>query len=164
METERLLDTVGWSLLRELQANARLSYAELGRRVGLTPPAVAERIRRMEEAGIIVGYRLGLNMERLGLSIRAIVRLETGDGQGSRFAAAVREYPEVLECHHVTGVECYVLHVAVSSVRHLEQFLERLSAYGATTTSIVLSSPVTHRIIDPPGAPDRNAPAPAMSG
>jgi Lrp/AsnC family leucine-responsive transcriptional regulator len=141
---------VGWRILCELQENARLSFSELGRRVGLTPPAVAERVRRLEEAGIIAGYRLELDIERLGLPLLAMVRLAPRSASPSEIKQAVIAMSEILECHHVTGEDCYILKIAVPSVRELEGLLERLLKFGNTTTSIVVSSPVTGRIIGPP--------------
>lgn len=145
------LDAVSWRILAELQENARLSFTELGRRVGLTPPAVAERVRRLEEAGVITGYRLELSVERLGYPLLAFVRVASrGVQTAADVTRGVEELPEVLECHHVTGEDCYILKVAVQSVRHLEAFLDRVLRYGNTTTSIVISSPVTRRVIEPP--------------
>jgi Lrp/AsnC family leucine-responsive transcriptional regulator len=145
-----VLDAVSWRILCELQDNARLSFSELGRRVGLTPPAVAERVRRLEDAGIITGYRLELNVERLGLPLMAFVRVASRSPQtAAEVRRGVADLPEVLECHHVTGEDCYVLKVAVQSVRHLEALLERLLRFGNTTTSIVISTPVARRVIGP---------------
>src|SRR5438105_11814614 len=149
LESERLLDEVGWQLLRELQANARLGFTELGRRVGLTPPAVAERVRRMEEAGIIAGYRVELDLAKLGLPVQAIVRMGATSIGCGRLSAMTKDWPEVLECHRVTGGDSVVMRIAVRSVQHLEAFLDRVTAYGSTTTAIVLSSPVSHRVIGP---------------
>jgi Lrp/AsnC family transcriptional regulator, leucine-responsive regulatory protein len=146
---ESPLDDVSWRILCELQRNARLSFTELGRRVGLTPPAVAERVRRLEDAGIITGYRLELDVERLGLPLLAFIRLAVRGTTGSEVSQLVGRLPEVLECHHVTGEDCYVMKVAVPSMRHLEGLLERLLRFGNTTTSVVISSPVTRRVIEP---------------
>ena len=145
-----VLDAVGWRILSELQENARISFSELGRRVGLTPPAVAERVRRLEEAGIIKGYRLDLDVARLGLHLQALVRLAPRSASPSEIKQAVGAMSEVLECHHVTGEDCYIMKVAVPSVRELEGLLERLLKLGNTTTSIVVSSPVTGRVIGGP--------------
>ncbi len=146
--SESPLDAVGWRILCELQENARLSFSELGRRVGLTPPAVAERVRRLEEDGIIGGYRLELDIEKLGLPLSAFVRVAVRNAAGSEIRRAVVDMPEVLECYHVTGEDCYVLRVAVPSVKHLEGLLERLLRFGSTTTSIVISTPVSRRIVE----------------
>ncbi len=148
MDYEGKLDHVDWSLLRELQDNARMSFAELGRRVGLTPPAVIERLRRMEDSGVISGYRVELNMAKVGRPLRAVIRLAQYN-KSCNMAEALRGLPEVLECDRVTGEDCFVMKVALASPEHLEAFLDYLTAYGNTTTSIVLSSPVTHRVIEP---------------
>jgi Lrp/AsnC family leucine-responsive transcriptional regulator len=150
MTFDSALDDVAWKLLRELQENARLSYSELGRRVGLTAPAVAERLRRMEDAGIIAGYRVDVRMDRVGLPLQAIVRLRCTEGWCGRFGPLAKDLPEVLECYRVTGSDSYVLRIAVESVQHLESLIDRLNPYGETTTSLVLSTPVPHRTIAPP--------------
>ena len=147
-EFEKHLDETGWLLLQELQKNARLSYSELGQRVGLSSPAVADRMRKMEEAGIITGYRAEVNMARLGLPVTAIVRLGSMAGQScQRTASQVSEIPEVLEVYRVTGSDAVVLKVAAASVDHLEHIIDRLTLYGQPTTSIVLSKPMQHRVI-----------------
>ena len=147
-EFEKHLDETGWLLLQELQNNARLSYSELGQRVGLSSPAVADRMRKMEEAGIITGYRAEVNMARLGLPVTAIVRLGSMAGQScQRTASQVSEVPEVLEVYRVTGSDAVVLKVAAASVDHLEHIIDRLTLYGQPTTSIVLSKPMQHRVI-----------------
>ena len=139
-----------WRILCELQDNARLSFSELGRRVGMTPPAVAERVRRLEDFGVINGYRLELSVEKLGLPVLAFVRLANRTDASSEIRRVVSGMSEVLECHHVTGEDCYILKVAVPSVQHLEGVLEPLLRFGHTTTSIVISTPVTRRTITGP--------------
>lgn len=141
------LDAIAWKILEALQQNARLSFAELGRKVGLSTPAAAERVRRLEEAGIITGYHVGLDMSKLGLPIRVVVHLTIhgGDLQVSRTISAIREFPEISRCHRITGAESFVIEADLVSIRHLEAFLDRLSALGATSTSTVLSSPVLRR-------------------
>jgi Lrp/AsnC family transcriptional regulator, leucine-responsive regulatory protein len=147
LEIERLLDETGWHILEALQENARLSYSELGQRVGLSSPAVAERVRRMEDAGIITGYRAVVNTAKIGYPITAIMRMHSQGERCTRLNVQVREIPEVLECYRVTGEDCHFMRVMVSSVEHLESLIDRLSAYGQVTTSIVLSTPVTRRTI-----------------
>jgi len=148
LDNEKLLDTIGWKLLKELQEDARLSYAELGRRVGLTTPAVVERMRRLEETGIIAGYRAEIDTKKVGLSITAFIRMSVSGNVTERITNLVRELPEILECHKGTGGDSFIIKVAVSSVEHLESLLDKLTPYGTTSTSIVLSSPVERRVIE----------------
>ncbi len=149
MEIDRSLDDTGWRILAELQENARISFSELGRRVALTPPAVAERVRRMEEAGIIAGYRAQPDHERIGLPITAFIRWTATGNDCAYLGDVAREISEVVECHRVTGEESYVVKVVVESVKHLEELIDRMMPYGETKTSVVLSSPVTHRTLRP---------------
>ena len=150
LEIEKLLDATGWQLLRELQQNARLSYSELGQRVGLSSPAVAERIRRMEDAGIISGYHAEVNRAKIGFPITAIIRMSTLAGERcTRSAGFVQNMPEVLECYRVTGSDSLIIKVMASSIEHLETLIDSLSAHGHLTTSMVLSTPVERRTITP---------------
>lgn len=142
------LDEVGWHILRELQADARLSFHELGRRVGLSAPAVAERVRKMEDNGTIIGYGAKVNPRQVGLSIMAIIRLTTlKTALPQKAADLIAIFPELLECHRVTGTDSYIFKVVVASIPHLEQVINRLMPYGEPATSIVLSSIVTGEII-----------------
>jgi Lrp/AsnC family transcriptional regulator, leucine-responsive regulatory protein len=144
-EIEKLLDSTGRHLLRLLQAEARLSYSELGRRVGLSTTAVIDRMHRLQDAGLITGYYAALNREKLGLSVLAFVRLQTTPERYPAVLALIETLPAVLECHHVTGEESFVLKVVVTSVAELEPLIERFSRFGRTSTSIVMSSPVGER-------------------
>ena len=141
------LDTIAWKILELLQHNARFSFAELGRKVGLSTPAVAERVRRLEEAGVITGYHATLDLAKLGVPIHVLMRLTIpgGDLQISRTVTAIRELPEIARCHRITGDESFVIEAHLVSVHHLEALIDRLSAFGATATSTVLSSPVERR-------------------
>ncbi|HEU0028902.1 MAG TPA: Lrp/AsnC family transcriptional regulator [Ktedonobacterales bacterium] len=147
-ESERLLDETGWELLCALQENARASYADLGRMVGLTPPAVADRVRRLELAGIITGYHATVDPTKLGLGLTAIIRFKS-PGPAERTFAAFRACPEIVECHDITGDDCVTLTATVRSVEHLRELIARLAPYGASNTSIVLSSPIPRRAISP---------------
>lgn len=160
MDTGDGLDDIGLRILLELQANARVSYSELGRRVGLTPPAVAERVRRMEETGIITGYRAEIDAGRVGLPLTALIRVTHRGVNCLELGRIVAEYPEVLECHRITGAESYIMKVALRSVQHLQELIDRLMPYGETVTSIVLSSPVRHRAIDPQAMHEQETIAP----
>lgn len=145
VESAEYIDEYGLNLLHALQEDARLSYADLGRRVGLSPSATAERMRRMEEDGIIRGYTVEIDREALGLPILAYIRM-TCDGQRYQpFLKFVHTLPEVRECHHVTGGEAFFLQITTASIAELERTIERLLPYGIPTTSIVLSSPVVRR-------------------
>jgi Lrp/AsnC family leucine-responsive transcriptional regulator len=148
LDNEKLLDEIGWKLLRELQEDARLSYAELGRRVGLTTPAVVERMRRLEEAGIIVGYRAEIDIKKVGFPITAFIRMNVVGNVFTKIVALVRGMTEVLECHRGTGGDSFIIKVAVSSVEHLETLIDKLTPFGTTSTSIVLSTPVEKRVIE----------------
>ena len=145
METTEILDEYARNLLIELARNARASYADLGRRVGLSPSAVAERMRRMEEDGIIQGYSVDIARETLGLQILAVIRMTCDGPRYHPFLKFVKDLPEVQECHHVTGGDAFFLQVTVASIVELERVIERLLPYGIPTTSIVLSSPVARR-------------------
>jgi len=146
-DSEKLLDRTGHQILYALQENARISFSELGRLVGLTPPAAAERVRRMEEAGLIAGYHARIPAEKLGLPIQAFIRLRTPAEKYTRVVAVVRELPEILECHHVTGEEAFVLRVTAASPAHLERIIAKLSPFGETATSMVLSTAVEKRLL-----------------
>ncbi|HTW61974.1 MAG TPA: Lrp/AsnC family transcriptional regulator [Terracidiphilus sp.] len=141
------LDGIAWKLLEYLQQNARQTFAELGRKVGLSTPAVAERVRRLEEAGVITGYHASLNMAKLGAPIRILVRLTIpgGDLQVSRAVKAIKNMSEIRRCHRITGDESFIIEADVVSIKHLESLIDRLSPLGATSTSTVLSSPVERR-------------------
>jgi len=141
------LDEVAWKILECLQQNARVSLAELGRKVGLSTPAVAERVRRLEDAGVITGYHAMVNTAKIGVPIRVLVHLTIpgGDLQISRSVTAIKGLAEVSRCHRITGAESFVIEADLVSIRHLEVLLDRLSALGATSTSTVLSSPVERR-------------------
>jgi Lrp/AsnC family transcriptional regulator, leucine-responsive regulatory protein len=146
LQIESELDEVSWQILEALQEDARTSFSELGRRVGMSPPAVAERVRRMEDAGIITGYRAQVNLEKLGFPITAYIRVSAGE-YCARMGAIAANLPEVLEYHRVTGSDSGIMKVVASSVAHLEKVIDRLASYGTSTTSIVLSSPFETRIV-----------------
>jgi Lrp/AsnC family transcriptional regulator, leucine-responsive regulatory protein len=148
METMEILDEYARNLLVELSRDARASYAELGRRVGLSPTAVAERMRRMEEEGIIRGYAVEINRDALGLPILAVIRMTCDGTHYHPFVKFVKTLGEVRVCHHVTGGDAFFLEVATRSLEELERLIERLLPYGIPTTSLVFSSPVAQRSPD----------------
>lgn len=130
-------------LLEELQQNARTPFAELARRVHLSTPAVIDRIRRLEDAGVLLGYRAQINAAALGLGVRAFVKVTVAGDRIAAFATLAKSIPEVLECHRVTGNESFLAQVVVRDMDHLEQVLDALMPYVSTNTSIVLNSPVS---------------------
>jgi Lrp/AsnC family leucine-responsive transcriptional regulator len=140
-----LLDDTNLRLLGELQGDARLSIAELGRRVGLSSPAVAERLRRLEGEGVITGYRAEIDPRALGLSLGVIIRIRPNPRQLGDVAQLARDTPEVVECHRVTGEDCYVITAYVRDVEHLETVIDEFAAYGQTTSAIMQSAPVPRR-------------------
>jgi Lrp/AsnC family leucine-responsive transcriptional regulator len=149
LDTQATLDDLDWRILDELQANARITFTELGKRVRLTPPAVAERVRRLEEAGVISGFRAELDPALVGYPITAFVRWTSSGPDCAHLGEVARDIPEIVECHRITGETSYILKVAARSVQHLEGLIDRLMPYGSTITSVVLSSPVTHRALRP---------------
>jgi Lrp/AsnC family leucine-responsive transcriptional regulator len=144
----RLLDAVNLRIIGELQEDARLSVAELGRRVGLSPPAVAERLGRLERDGVITGYRAEIDPRALGLALSAVIRIRPAPGQLGNVAELARRTPEVVECRRVTGDDCYIATAHVRDVEHLEEVIDHFVALGQTTTSIVQSAPVPRRGVD----------------
>jgi Lrp/AsnC family leucine-responsive transcriptional regulator len=142
------IDDIDRKVLSELQQDARISYAELGRRVGLTTPAVIERVRKLEDAGVITGYRAEIDTSKVGLPIIAFIRMSISGVDYSHIIEVAEQSNEVLECHRGTGGDSFIMKVAVSSVEHLQQIIDKLTPYGITTTAIVLSSPAKRRVIN----------------
>jgi Lrp/AsnC family transcriptional regulator, leucine-responsive regulatory protein len=143
--SDQQLDDVNRRLIEALQENARLSLAELGRRVGLSAPAVAERLQRLEQSGVIRGYHADVDPRALGLELSVVLRIRPAARMIGKVAELARATPEVTECHRVTGEDCFVMRVHVRDVLHLEELIDRFVLYGQTTTSIVQSSPVPGR-------------------
>jgi Lrp/AsnC family leucine-responsive transcriptional regulator len=139
------LDATDLALLAELQADARLSLAELGRRVGLSSPAVAERLRRLERDGVVRGFHADVDPRALGYALAAVLRIRPAPRQIPKVADLARATPEVVECPRITGEDCYFMKLHVRDVEHLEEVIDRFTPYGTTTTSIVQSSPVPRR-------------------
>jgi Lrp/AsnC family transcriptional regulator, leucine-responsive regulatory protein len=139
------VDGTNARLIAALQADARLSLAELGRRVGLTPPAVGERLARLEEAGVIRGYHADVDPRALGYGLSVILRIRPAARMIAKVAALADATPEVTECHRVTGEDCFVMRLHVRDVEHLEELIDAFVLYGQSTTSIIQSSPVPGR-------------------
>lgn len=142
------MDAIDHALVEALQDDARQSYADLGRTIGLTAPAVAARMRRLEDSGIITGYHAQVDLKKTGYGLVAFIRLSSAPELAKQLGRIAAKTPEILEFHHVTGTEGFVLKVAARSIEHLERVIVLLLPYGQTTTSIVLSSPVTWRRIE----------------
>ncbi|WOX25672.1 Lrp/AsnC family transcriptional regulator [Streptomyces solicathayae] len=140
-------DATDWRILEALQNQGRASFTELAKAVSMSASAVTERVRRMEEAGVISGYTAVVDQERLGLPILAFVRLRYPNGNYKPFHDLLDTTPEILEAHHVTGDDCFVLKVAARSMKHLEQISGKVATLGSVTTSVVYSSPLARRAI-----------------
>jgi Lrp/AsnC family leucine-responsive transcriptional regulator len=140
-----ILDATNLDILRALIDEPRLPMSELGRRVGMSAPAVTERVQRMQEAGVIRGARLEVDQAALGLGITAFVRVRPMPGQLAAIAALAQNTPEIVECHRVTGEDCFIMKVLVGRVELLEAVLDEILKYGNTTSSIVQSTPVPLR-------------------
>ena len=139
------LDAIDQHVLSELQFDARVSMAELGRRVGLSAPAVTERVVRLERAGVISGYHATVNPKAIGYPIAAIVRIRPAAQQLRKIPELALDTPEVVACHRITGEDCFLLELHLRDMDDLEEILDRFVLFGQTTTSIVHSSPVARR-------------------
>ena len=139
------LDPVNLRLLDELSRNPRITMSELARRLSMSSPAVTDRVQRLEAGGIITGYRVDLDPRALGWPVAAFVRIRPGPGQLTRIAELAQRTPEVVECHRITGEDCFLMKVYVTEIDKLEDVLDRFLMYGQTTSSIVQSSPVPAR-------------------
>ncbi|MCW2962091.1 MAG: transcriptional regulator, AsnC family protein [Thermoleophilia bacterium] len=140
------LDPTDREILRELERDARMPWAELGRRVALSSPAVRERVRRLERTGVLTGWHASVDAALLGRPIGAFVRIATESlARGERLTTFAVEQPEVIECHGLTGEDSFLLRVQVASMQDLERLTTSLSLFGKTTTSLILASPVARR-------------------
>lgn len=141
-----MIDAIDRKIIEELLEDGRLSFAELGRRVSLSPAAVAERVHRLEQAGVIVGYRAEVDVKKLGYGLAAIVLVKPNTpGQLSKIPELARQIPEVSECHRITGEDCFYLKLHLRSIDELSDQLDRFLAYGQTTTSIINRTPLPSR-------------------
>jgi Lrp/AsnC family transcriptional regulator, leucine-responsive regulatory protein len=140
------LDAIDIRMLSELQKNGRQTFAALGRKAGLSLPAAAERVRKMEDSGVILGYRAEVDAARLGYPITAFVRMKSVPQNYGRFKHVVAGLSEIVECHHVAGEDSFQIKLVASSIGHLEELVGKLSAFGQTTTSIVLSTVLSRNL------------------
>jgi Lrp/AsnC family transcriptional regulator, leucine-responsive regulatory protein len=145
MPSNQNIDETDFKLLEELQADARVSLAELGRRVGLSSPSVADRLRRLEDSGVILGYRAEVNPRALGYALGAVIRIRPHARQIPKVAELAADTPEVVECQRITGDDCFFMKLYVRDVEHLEEVLDRFTPFGQTTTSVVQSAPFPAR-------------------
>jgi Lrp/AsnC family transcriptional regulator, leucine-responsive regulatory protein len=136
------VDDIDSRILDHLQVNGRLTMTELGKLVNLTTPAVTERVRKLEERGVIEAYRAIVNPRKLGQGIVAFIHVSTANGRNSSFAEFAKSKPEIIECHRVTGESCYSVKVVVPDTEALEELIDSIMVYGKTRTAIVLSCPV----------------------
>ena len=150
-----LLDARNVKLLRLLRDDPRGSVSEMARRIGMSAPAVRERIQRLEEAGIIRGYRVELDARALGYPISAFVRVRPMPGKLAKIGELAERLPQVVECHRITGEDCFVMRLYLERLEDLDPLLDRFLAYGQTTTSLVQSSPVPPRGLPLPGTDRR---------
>ena len=141
----KLLDPVNLRVLDELVSDGRIAMAELGRRVGLSAPAVADRLARLESSGVIRGYRADIDPRALGLALSVIIRMRPAPRELHKVAALAVDTPEVVECLRMTGEDCYLIRAHVRDVEHLEEVIDRFALYGQTTSSILQSAPVAGR-------------------
>jgi len=148
---EMLRDVRNVKLLRLLREDPRISVSELARRIGMSAPAMRERIARLEEAGVIQGYRVELDPRALGYSICAFLRVRPMPGKLPKIAELARRMPQVVECHRITGEDCFIMKIYLEELDALDRVLDRFLAYGQTTTTLVQSSPVLPRGLPLPG-------------
>ncbi len=141
------LDEIDRAILAELLADARISMAELGRRVSLSAPAASERVGRLERTGVVTGYEAQVDPRALGYPIGAIVRVRPAAQQLRKIPELARDTPEVVACHRITGEDCFLLELRLRAMDDLEEILDRFVLFGQTTTSIVHSSPVPRRAL-----------------
>jgi Lrp/AsnC family transcriptional regulator, leucine-responsive regulatory protein len=146
LRNERV-DEIDWAIIVALQENARLSMAALGREVGLSAPAATERVRRLEQQKIIRAYRAEIDLDRVGLNVQAIVRIKAGGHDLDKATRSLCAFPEVFECYRGTGGDCFVLRIAVSDIKELQKFLDRIAPFGDLTTSVILSTPLTRKTV-----------------
>jgi Lrp/AsnC family transcriptional regulator, leucine-responsive regulatory protein len=152
---DRSLDPIDWHILAELQRDGRLSYNKLAGRVNLSAPAVAERVRRLEESGVITGYGARVDATKAGLPLTAFVQLRCALGSCLLKTTTAEDFPEVTEVHKLSGDSCSMLRVRVASMPHLEGLLERLGRHGEMNSHIVLSTQYEGRVVERPSAETR---------
>ena len=146
------MDKFDWKLISLLQRNGRMTYTDLGREVLLSVPTVTERLKRLEEAGVIEGYVARVNPVAAGYAVSAMVGITVQQPAKAKFLKMLETVPEVLECHHVTGADSYLIRLVALNMSDLERLIERINLYGETRTSIVMSTPLASRGVEQPHA------------
>ena len=149
------MDDLDWKLLSLLQSNGRMTYTELARQVKLSVPAVTERVKRLEEAGVIRGYAARVDAAAAGYLVTALIAITVPQTAKKKFIKLLETIPEVLECHHVTGADSYIMRLIAVDMADLERLIGRINLYGETRTSIVMSTPLPERPLQQPAAPVR---------
>jgi Lrp/AsnC family leucine-responsive transcriptional regulator len=142
------VDKINWLILKELQSNSRSALKDISEKVGLSSPTVAERIQKMEEAGIIETYRIKINMEKLGYNLGVYISIKIRFGQVQHFEEYIKTVPEICECHKLTGHDCMLMKGYVKNPKHLEELNTKLALYGELTTSLILTSIVDNKIYE----------------
>lgn len=142
LHVEKLLDRIGLKILAALQENARMPLSRIGEKVGLSAPAVAERVKKLEEAGVIKGYHARIDPAAMGRSVSAFIHLVTDSRHYPAVKSLAADMPQISSCHHISGDASFIMHVCVDDVSALESVVGRLSSFGQTRTAIVLSTPV----------------------
>lgn len=142
------MDSFDQKILKILQENARISYTELGKEIGLSGPAVKERVHKLEEAGVIKGYKAQLDLSKLGYTLTVIINFKMNPGNIKRFVDKLKDMPEVVECNRVTGGDNLIMKVILKETEELEKLINTLIGYGVPTTSVVLSTPIEDRVLD----------------
>lgn len=144
------VDKLNWEILEALQSDARVSLKEISQKIGLASPTVAERIQKMEDAGIIEGYDTKLNMHALGYSLGVYISIKIRFGQVQQFENYIPSVPEICECHKLTGHDCMLMRGYVRDPKHLEDLNTRLAVYGELTTSLILTSIIDGKVCSEP--------------
>jgi Lrp/AsnC family leucine-responsive transcriptional regulator len=139
------LDSTDWAVLAELQRDGRIPLTELGRRVSLSASATTERVRRLEAGGVVTGYHASVDLEKVGFTVLAVVRLKYPGSKHEPLHRLLGRRTEILECLRTTGDDCYTLKVAATSMSHLEQVINELAAFGSTNTNLVYSQTLPYR-------------------
>ncbi len=142
-----MMDSTDMHILEILQKDGRISMKELGKKVGLTSPAVSERVKRLEENGIITGYKAIVNPDLINKSIKALITIAIKSHNYQKFLEYAPKNPYIIECHHVTGSDCMFMKIMVKNMEELEHAIDDLKRFGNTRTNLILSTPIENKVI-----------------